>query len=408
VQGQEPNKLRVGLFTESYDPVVNGVTTSVKTLARELTRAGHRPVVVAPRFPGYIDPPPSPEVSETLRLASWRTPMNRSNPFAYPPIFPVPRIMRTDPPFDVVHTQQPFGMGQHGRRIARAGRVPLVSTFHTLYLEYAHYAPIFPPPVAAWWLTRTMRRYYNACDAVVTPSRAAGRALEAMGVRPGLIRVVATGVAAALPVSPAEVDAARARYDLPLGAPVVLFVGRLAREKNLDVLVDAFAQVAREWNGRNGGGATAAPLLVFAGNGPYVDGCKVHVRAGGVEAQTRFTGFLTRAELGPLYALASVFAFPSATDTQGIALSEAQSHGLPCVVANAGGAPEFVRADVDALVVEPTAPAFAQGLAALLTNDDKRQSFARAALESPLRPTPDGMARRMVEVYEEAISAPLG
>ncbi len=399
--------MRVGLFTESYDPVVNGVTTSVKTLARELLRAGHCPVVIAPRFPGYADPPSDPAVPAILRLPSWRTAMNRSNPFAYPPIGPVPRALRTTPPFDLVHTQQPFGMGQHGLRTARLAtrtlkrRVPLVTTFHTLYLEYAHYAPIFPPPVAAWWLTRTMRRYYNACDAVVTPSRAAGRVLEAMGVRPDLVRVVPTGVAPASLVSPEEVRAAREKYNLPLTAPVVLFVGRLAREKNLDALADAFAQVAAQWPER--AGEEARPLLVFAGNGPYVEGCRAHVQKAGIEAQTRFTGFLTRSELGPLYALSSVFAFPSATDTQGIALSEAQSHGLPCVVANAGGAPEFVRAGVDALVVEPNAPAFAAALAELLTDKAKRAAFAHAALESPLRPTPEGMARHMLDVYEAAL-----
>src|SRR5262249_38232607 len=126
---------------------------------------------------------------------------------------------------------------------------------------------------------------------------------------------------------------------LPPRAPVLLFVGRLAREKNLDLLLDAFARLCA-CDGRAKQADDRRPILVFAGSGPYRETLEAHVRNAGLSDQVRFTGFLRRTELAPLYALATIFVFPSTTETQGVVLSEAQSHCLPCVVARGGGASE--------------------------------------------------------------------
>ncbi|MES2464536.1 MAG: glycosyltransferase, partial [Armatimonadota bacterium] len=86
--------MRIGLFTESYDPVINGVSTSVKTLAMELAKAGHDPVVVAPHHPGFEDRASAGDGITVLRLPSWRTPFNPQNPFAYPPMGLTPAALR--------------------------------------------------------------------------------------------------------------------------------------------------------------------------------------------------------------------------------------------------------------------------------------------------------------------------
>lgn len=385
--------LRVGLFTESYDPVINGVSTSVKTLANELCRAGHDPMIVAPHYPDFADEKDAP--LRVVRLPSWRTLFNPQNPFAYPPVGPPPRVLR-NLSVDIIHTQQPFGMGHHGRLTARRLKVPLVSTFHTFYTEYTHYLPIFPPPVARWWLEDQMRRYYRACDAVIVPSREAGRRLEVVGVEGAKIHVVPTGVAEAPTVMPQAVEQTRRSLSLPAGAPVILFVGRIAREKNLDLLIDSFARLILE-AGQKG---VCYPILLLVGSGPYLLAARQRVEAAGIAKWVRFPGFLKRGELAPVYAAATIFAFPSATETQGVVLSEAQSYGLPCVVVDGGGAPEFVRPGVDALVVPPRVDAFHEALVDLLENEARRSAFAAAALKSPLRPTPANMAVKVMEVYE--------
>ncbi len=384
--------VRVGLFTESYDPIINGVSTSVKTLAAELTAAGHTPVIVAPRYPGFADEGGDPPI---LRMPSLPT------PFAYrfvpPPLGPAPAVLR-DAVFDVVHTHHPFGLGRHGRRCARSLRAPLVSTNHTFYTEYTHYLPFVPKRAAQAVVSAAMRGYYNSCAAAVVPSRAARRILEGLG-GPAPLFVVPTGVPPAPAVMPAAVEQARKGFSLPPGAPVLLYVGRLAREKNLDLLIDAFARLCAGYDGEE------RPLLLLVGSGPYRDACRRRVREAGITPWVRFAGFLRRAQLAPVYAAATLFVFPSATETQGVVLSEAQSHGLPCVVVGAGGAPEFVRDGVDALVVPAGVADFAHAMGTLLRDAGRRREMAAAALESPLRPTPAEMARQMVRVYETARDA---
>ena len=401
--------MRVGLFTESYDPVINGVSTSVKTLAAELAAAGHAPVVVAPRFPGFTDEGQnSGSAADVLRLPSIRTRLNPDNPFVVPPLLGwAPSLLRPASDlrtaFDLVHTQQPFGLGMHGRRYARRRGVPLVSTYHTLYDEYAHYFPFLPRPLTRVLMARHLRRYYNGCDAVIVPSKAAGRVLRRLGVTDALVRVVPTGVPPPPAVMPNAVRQARRAFDLPDGTPVLLFVGRLAREKNLDLLLRSFARLQTE-EARLGGSAAPA-LLLLAGSGPHLPTCRRLAGELGIEACVRFTGFLSRTQLAPVYAVATLFVFPSATDTQGVVLSEAQSHGLPCVVVNGGGAPEFVRDGVDALVVPPgDVAAFHAAVAALLADPARRRAMAVAALESHLRPTPAGMAWQIISVYEAALA----
>jgi glycosyltransferase involved in cell wall biosynthesis len=376
--------LRIGLFTEAYDPVINGVTTSVKTLAAELRLCGHSAVLVAPGYPRFVDTDP-----DVRRLPSFRTVFNRENPFAWPPIGPMlSTLARLE--VDLVHTQQPFGMGLHGARVARRLGVPLISTFHTLYHEYTHYFPLIPRPTLKKILSRHLRRYYSACDSVIVPSKAAGNRLVSIGVAPEKLSVVPTGVPDPPRILPVATAEARRRLGLENGLPIVLYVGRLAREKNLELLIDAFAPLA----GR--------AVLVIVGSGPHRTACEQHVRTLDLGNWVRFPGFLSRGELSPVYATASVFAFPSGTETQGVVLSEAQSHGLPCVVVNEGGGPEFVRDGVDALVVEPRRETFRVALEALLFDPSRRRALALAARESPLRPTPEGMARRVIEIYQEA------
>ncbi len=388
--------MRIGLFTESYDPVINGVSTSVKTLAMELAKAGHHPVIVAPHYPGFEDTGSASDGITVLRLPSWRTPFNPQNPFAYPPLGPIPAVLR-DAGFDVIHTQQPFGMGRHGRACSRRLRVPLISTFHTMYTEYSHYFPLVPRSTARWWLGDQLRRYYQTCDAVVVPSRAAGTLLSNIGVTPERLEVVPTGVPSAPMVVPAAVEQARRGYSLPPKAPVLLFVGRLAREKNLDLLLQAFSHLClSDWLSLP---SAEHPVLLLVGSGPYLATCREWVRQAGIEQWVCFAGFLSRTELAPIYAVSALFVFPSSTETQGVVLSEAQSFGLPCVLTEGGGASEFVRADVDALVVPPNVEDFSTAIRALLNDPLKRRTFSSACLHSPMRPTPADMADRLLNLY---------
>ncbi|MDX1931154.1 MAG: glycosyltransferase [Capsulimonadales bacterium] len=388
--------MRVALFTESFFPVVNGVSVSVRTLAENLRSAGHEVLIVAPRFPGHHDSPQSVTGSAAdslpiVRVPSWRTPLNPQNPFAYPPGLTSLRTLHEWKP-DIVHTHHPFGIGLQGAKLARERRIPLISTFHTLYTEYSHYVPLLPAGWVASVVRRYLRFYYERCQFVIVPSNESGRRLGETGLPTERLRRVPTGVPDASAVSEEAIRLARRRFDLPEGCPVVLFVGRLAREKNPDLLLAAFAAL------RN----LPHCLLVLAGDGPFRSDVERAIERLALRSRVRLTGFLTFGELAPLYSLASVFAFPSSSETQGVVLCEAMSYGLPCVAVRGGGAPEFLRDGIDGRLVDPSPEPFAAALTEILVDLPLRARFSEAARNTPLRLTPEQMTTEMLRLYSEA------
>lgn len=375
--------MRIGLFSESYRPVINGVSTSVETLSLGLGRMGHAPLVIAPRVRGHVDESP------VRRLASWTWPLYPGFPFAWPPTGPFAN-QTDDLELDIVHSHHPFGIGLHARRAAMRRGIPHVSTFHTLYHDYTHYFPLVSKRVARAWLTHWLHGFYSQCELVIVPSVETGRRLGEIGLAPDRIRVIPTGVPDASPVDPSQSEAFRAQWGIPRLAPVVLYVGRIAWEKNLRLLIDAYRNLPGDaW-------------LVLVGNGPDRLAIEKAVDDAGIAARTRFTGAIARGLLGPVFRSATVFAFPSGTETQGLVLAEAQSYGLPCVAVNQGGAPEFVRHGVDALLTEPRVDTFSEAIAQLLGDARQRAEFAAAAVGSPLRWTPERMLSALVDVYREA------
>lgn len=398
-----PTVMRVALFTESFDPVINGVSTSVKTLACEMAKAGHGSVVIAPEYPGYTDDPRDlPDAVSVRRLPSWRLWVNPDNPFAYPPMrfLPMPEAYRHER-FDVVHSQQPFGIGLHARDAARRKNVPLVSTFHTLYTEYAHYVPVMPRRWTRRIAAAYLSGYYNACAAVVTPSVVMRDLLLSLGVREALVRVVPTGIPAAPVVLSAARERVRETYRIPPLSPILLFVGRLAPEKNLPALLMAFAHLSHTHP------ATAPqshPFLLLVGSGAYQARCEQMAHEMGIEMYVRFAGFLSRQQLAPVYAASTLFVFASVTETQGVVIGEAQSFGLPCVLMRGGGASEFVTSGIDAVVTAPEVAPFAEAIRALLGDEPERKRLGRNALVSPLRPTPEGMAQTLTALYTEVLT----
>ncbi len=392
--------MRVALFTESFDPVINGVSTSVKTLACEMAKTGHGSLIVAPDYPSYTDDPRDlPDAVLVRRLPSWRLWVNPENPFAYPPVrwLPMPEAYR-DEAFDVVHSQQPFGIGLHGQDAARRKNVPLISTFHTLYTEYAHYVPVMPRRITRRLVGAYLAGYYNACAAVVTPSVTMRDLLLSLGVRERLIHVVPTGIPAAPVVLASARERVRETYRIPPLAPILLFVGRLAPEKNLPALLEAFAHLSHT---HPANAPQSHPFLLLVGSGVFRARCEQIAHERGIEMYVRFAGFLNRGQLAPVYAASTLFVFASVTETQGVVIGEAQSFGLPCVLMRGGGASEFVRSGEDGVVVAPEVAPFAAAIRALLNDEPERKRLGRNALVSPFRPSPEGMAQTLLAIYAE-------
>lgn len=373
--------LRIALFTECYRPIQNGVVAAVDALAGALRSAGHEVLCITPTMPGYHEA----DVS-VVRLPSLPLPTSTAYRLTLP-LMPRKAFVRMMPRLSIVHAHSPFVTGWMALRAARRFRTPLVFTYHTRLEDYAHYVPFEARLTrsAALGLTRA---YANSADAVIVPTPAMETHLRTIGVT-ARIEVVPSGIDVGFFASGKRRTDLRARFGAGSGEPMVLMVGRLAREKNLDLALATFA-------------ALRSPArLVIVGEGPERERLVASAGRFRVAERVVFAGELPRAELPDTYASADAFLFTSSSETQGLVLAEALAAGLPVVAADA---PQTRDVLGDAGVTAPGDPhALAAALDAALTGA-RRSADTRSAW----RFDTGRLVSRVVEVYASLLGAAEG
>jgi 1,2-diacylglycerol 3-alpha-glucosyltransferase len=358
--------VRVALFTNNYLPFCGGVTISVETLRRGLTARGHEPWVFAPRFPGATDADP-----RTVRYPSL--------PAATYPEFAVavpfsPRIARRARAlaFDVFHAHHPFLLGPAARRLARRGRRPLVFTYHTRYEKYAHYVPFRRRVVetAAVWLSA---RFAARADVVIAPSAVVRDELRTRGVE-APIAVVPTGVDLEA-FAPGDRRGARRTLGLSFDDPLVLYVGRLDREKSVERVLLAFDRIAS---------TVPAARLALVGRGMEAERLARFARRLGAGSRILFAGGRPHDTLPAWYRAADLFLFASETETQGLVLAEAAACGLPAVAVSAPGCDEVIHDGETGLLTKGDPTALAEAAIGLLLDAERRTTMGRWARQIAL------------------------
>lgn len=377
--------MRVAIFTESYEPIVNGVSVSVATLRNGLVARGHDVFIFAPRFPGHEDG----DGNHIYRFPSLITRLAKGYPI---PIPYAPKIWRMfhDLRPDIVHTQTPFFLGVAGMRWANRVGVPIVSTNHTLYTEYLHYLPFVPKPLTKTVLLWHMRRYYGSCSAVIVPSQPVETALRQYGIKTR-IEIIKSGVTVSN--NNGRVDV-RSEFGIPSDAFLMLYVGRIAQEKNLALLLKSFKAVRDKHPNA---------WLMIVGSGPYEQHLREYSDMLGVGDGITFTGMVNRNAIGGMYSAADVFVFPSVTETQGLVVCEALMAGLPCVAVRAAGIPEVVEDGVDGLLTDNTEESFIEAISCLIVNPEIRERLSKGATRNAARFTLGAMAERVEEFYQSEI-----
>lgn len=393
--GEAPQPLRVLFLSDVYFPRVNGVSTSIRTFRADLQLAGVDSVLVAPAYPRDA-PQTTTATAEDARLL--RVPSSGV------PGDPEDRRMhwtalrrtleRLEGRFDLVHIQTPFLAHYAGVGFARRRALPVIATYHTLFEEYLHhYVPLLPRSIGAALARRFTRSQCAQLAALVAPSEAMRELLRAYGVA-GRIEVIPTGLA---PECYRRGDGAhfRARFGLPSERRLLLYVGRVAFEKNIDFLLRAFARVRS---------ARADVALVIAGEGPARESLRALAAELGVGAQVHFIGYLERErELADCYAAADVFVFASRTETQGLVLLEALAQGRPVVSTAHMGTASVLKGDGGARIVPEQLEPFAQAvlevlgdaaLAARLREQAQRYAHGWASAR---------MAQRLAALYRELL-----
>ncbi len=358
--------MRIGLFTNNYLPFCGGVSVSLETLRRGLEARGHDVWVIAPDA-RHAAPDPA-----VIRYPS--VPAMTYPEFSLP--LPVaPRVSRRVRALelDVYHAHHPFLLGPVARRLARRAGRPLVFTYHTRYEKYAHYVPLRRPLVEAAAI-RLSTSFAASADAVIAPSQAVRQTLAERGVTTS-VDVIPTGVDVER-FRPGDVTAARETLGLPAAEPLLLYVGRLDREKSIERILTAFTHVH---------GTVPLARLALVGQGTEAERLRALART--LPAADRITFLPARAHslLPVCYQAADLFLFASESETQGLVLAEAAACGIPAVSVTGPGCDEVVRDGETGILTKPEPSALAEAAISLLVDGARRRRMGARAREVAAR-----------------------
>lgn len=377
--------MRIGFFTDTYTPQINGVVTSICLFKEALEARGHEVYVFAPtpEHPG--------DDHLTVRFPSLPFVFQPEMRFASPLSIEALRVLDSVD-LDIAHSHDPFTIGLFGLNVARRHRIPYVHTYHTLYPEYVHY--VWETRLTKKLAERLSRDFCQQCSSIVAPSTKVERYLREWGVTVP-VDIIATGVDTHRYSTP---DAAitRTLLDRLALAPderVLLFVGRLGREKNVELLLRAL------WH-------THHPCirLVIAGDGPHREYLESLVDELDLRSRVTFLGYLQGAQTVAAYHLAHAFAFASTTETQGLVIGEAMAAGLPVIAVEDHAVEDFVVNGRTGIVAPGRPEDLAHAFDELMGNDDRREALAAASLERSAHFSIERQAERLEEAYERAIA----
>ena len=430
--------MRIVVFTDTYLPEVNGVVTSIDSHSRLLGARGHQVLIICPKYRRPIlHVVPHVQIK---RYRSFSVSSNRATRLALPSMASVVATLRRFRP-DVVHIHTPLSVGVTGLAAARMMRLPVVETYHTYIPDFMQYVELHrllrldslqdrivdslvfermfesgmfhtlaslisggdraieevaavaedvrgglerdqSPELStrfAWQFTRTV---YNRADLVLTPSLTLKRELEEHGVTVP-VEYLSNGI-------DDSTVASKLSY-APAGR--LLHAGRLGFEKNIDVVVEAFARFSAR---------RPEYTLDIVGDGPAKDHIERLAARLGVGDRVRMRGFMDRAALGRIYRDYDAFLTASTIETQGIVLLEAMAAGLPIVAVRALAVPELVGEGRAGVLVQPgDVDGFADALDGLLGDEALRSRMGAAGQTDVKKHALPSIVTRLEQIYAE-------
>ena len=358
--------LRIGQFSDTFLPVVDGVGRVVQAYAETLSAMGHQVTVVAPMYDtGFQGGFPFElvdfigssvpgmkqyKVGEAMLDAHYRR-----------------RIRMIE--LDIVHAHSPFTAGSEALRLAAVRKLPLVGTFHSKY--YDDFLKATKSESVAKMMTKFVVNFYNRCDEVWAVGKNTADVLRGYGYE-GEIQVMPNG-ATLRTVHPSDVEEVSRRFALG-NDPMVLFVGQMDWKKNILTVLEACAELKKQ--GR-------AFHLLLAGQGIDMNAIRSKLEELQIEDRAQMLGHVTDTSLlDGLYTRASVFAFPSLYDAAPMVVREAAVMGTPSVMVRGSTAAEIIRDGGNGYLCENDPKDLARVIAGILDDPEKRDRVGQAARET--------------------------
>jgi glycosyltransferase involved in cell wall biosynthesis len=350
--------LRIAVVTETYPPEVNGVSLTVARIVEGLHARNHDLQLVRPRQTPDDEAECAPRFHEAL-MRGLPIPRYPHLKMGLPAKKALVRLWSTSRP-DIVHVATEGPLGYSALHAARQLKLPVTSDFRTNFHAYSRYYGMgwMKAPIMAY-----LRRFHNATSTTMVPTEPLRAELAAIGFRN--VVVVARGVDTHLFDPARRDDALRGSWGVGPGDLVVACVGRLAAEKNLGTLLDAFRAVAE---------AHPRARLLLVGDGPMQESLSRAI------PDAIFAGSRSGIDLATHYASADLFLFPSLTETFGNVTCEAMASGLPVVAFDYAAAAQLIESGRNGLLVERgDGNAFVAAACRIAADAEQRKHLGAAA-----------------------------
>ena len=376
--------MKIGMFTDTYTPQINGVVTSINSFTKELEAQGHEVYIFAPKLKNSI---PQPNV---FHFKSFKYPMMPEHQFAYALGDHYQEFKNID--FDIIHSHTPFTLGLLALFLAKQHNIPLVHTYHTLFTEYVHYMP-FSKGLGVWLSKQASRKYCQSCDLVVVPSEAMRLELQDYGVTQE-IDIIPTGVSQQF-AEHGDPQDIRQKHNIPDDVDIITYAGRVAREKNIEFLLKVYKEILK---------VRQRILFAVIGDGPHRGHIERMAEEMGIKHKMLFTGYVSdKIELASWYKASSAFVFASLTETQGLVILEAMSAGTPVVAISAMGIKDIIQENRGGFASLPDVSEFSLKLMRLLSSKELRtqKSLEATALAESL--SMRHMAERLSRNYQRFV-----
>ena len=386
--------MNIGLFTDTYFPQINGIGTSVYNLSAELEKLGHKVYVFTPKDPKDSNGKHKDNVIRMPSVPAFFIKSFRIG-LLYSPLT-IARIKNLN--LDIVHTQTEFSLGMFGKALSRMLGLPMVHTYHTMYEDYVHYivnGHIITPLMAQEY----SRFFCNTANAVIAPTVKARDSLVKYGVKKP-ISIIPTGINIKnfrkQNFSAGETAILKKELGINPTDPAVIFVGRLAIEKSIDVIIKAMPRLIE---------MLPDAKLIIVGDGPARRSLEALAEETGVLPSVIFTGARPWFEIGRYYQLGDVFVTASLSETQGLTFVEAAAGGLPVVAKLDECLSQFIEDGVNGVFFKEDFE-LPSKLYEMLTDTGKRERIAKAGTGMVERLSSEAFAGNVLSLYTDILENP--
>jgi len=384
--------MKIAIFSDAYYPQINGVVTSINSIAHNMADRGHKVLIVAPSYRGLneVEYPGVRVIRVASISASFYDDFRWTNPFSYATYKAI-----KDESVDLIHFMTPVFISLLAIKFAKKLNIPLVGTFHTfianpLYFEHLFKGPLKITEQVSW---KYLNLYYDCADYVTAPTEEAVRIIAKNNCQSPL-EAISNGIDFNIFDNRGSLEF---RKKWNLGEKAILFIGRVAHEKNLINLIDSF-DIAYEKH-------PDAQLLIV-GDGPQMEDFVSYAEAKKSGRNIIFTGAIAHDDLvqSGIFKAVSFFATSSETETQGITVLEAQANGLICVGVSEGGIINLIEDGKNGFLVPPgDVKKMAERMSYILDNKEQLAPMEVAAKEMVDVHSMSRIIDRWEELYQHLI-----